>query len=114
MAAAVLVLQALATQRGAARRGAQQEAEPAGIHFARRHTRSIPGPCLPYRDTARRTRSVTQEAQESLKDTPRHYLNRLSDLMLVLSRVLNRYCTDASVGDDVYWRSQRLAQAAQA
>jgi cob(I)alamin adenosyltransferase len=49
---------------------------------------------------------------EELKDTPRQYLNRLSDLMFVLSRVLNRYRTDGTVGDDVYWKSQRLAQAA--
>ena len=50
--------------------------------------------------------------EEALKDTPRQYLNRLSDLMFVLSRVLNRYRTDGSVGDDVYWKSERLAQSA--
>ena len=49
--------------------------------------------------------------EEALKDTPRQYLNRLSDLMFVLSRVLNRYRTDGTVGDDVYWKSERLAQA---
>jgi cob(I)alamin adenosyltransferase len=54
---------------------------------------------------------VALEAQETLKDTPRQYLNRLSDLMFVLSRVLNRHRTDGSVGDDVYWKSARLAQA---
>ena len=48
--------------------------------------------------------------EEALKDTPRQYLNRLSDLMFVLSRVLNRYRTDGSVGDDVYWKSEKLAQ----
>ncbi len=48
--------------------------------------------------------------EEALKDTPRQYLNRLSDLMFVLARVLNRYRTDGTVGDDVYWRSERLAQ----
>jgi len=46
-----------------------------------------------------------------LKDTPRQYLNRLSDLMFVLSRVLNRYRTDGTVGDDVYWKSEKLAKA---
>jgi cob(I)alamin adenosyltransferase len=51
-------------------------------------------------------------AVEPLKDTPRQYLNRLSDLMFVLARVLNRYRTDGTVGDDVYWKSQRLAGAA--
>ena len=54
---------------------------------------------------------VALEAHETLKDTPRHYLNRLSDLMFVLARVLNRYRTDGSVGDDVYWKSARLARA---
>ena len=54
---------------------------------------------------------VALEAQEVLKDTPRQYLNRLSDLMFVLSRVLNRYRPNGTVGDDVYWKSERLAQA---
>ena len=48
--------------------------------------------------------------EEALKDTPRQYLNRLSDLMFVLSRVLNRYRTDGTVGDDVYWKSERMAR----
>ena len=65
------------------------------------------------RTVARRAeRSVVAlEAHEALKETPRHYLNRLSDLMFVLARVLNRYRTDGTVGDDVYWKSARLAQA---
>lgn len=54
---------------------------------------------------------VALEAQETLNDTPRQYLNRLSDLLFVLSRVLNRHRTDGSVGDDVYWKSERLAAA---
>jgi cob(I)alamin adenosyltransferase len=41
---------------------------------------------------------------ETVRDTPRHYLNRLSDLLFVLARVLNRL----HGGDDVYWHSQRL------
>ena len=48
---------------------------------------------------------------EPLKDPPRQYLNRLSDLMFVLARVLNRYRSDGTVGDDVYWKSERLARA---
>ncbi|WP_138513193.1 cob(I)yrinic acid a,c-diamide adenosyltransferase [Rhodoferax bucti] len=48
--------------------------------------------------------------EEALKDTPRQYLNRLSDLMFVLSRVLNRYRTDGTLGDDVYWKSERMAR----
>jgi cob(I)alamin adenosyltransferase len=54
---------------------------------------------------------VALEAQETLNDTPRQYLNRLSDLLFVLARVLNRYRTDGSVGDDVYWKSERMAAA---
>ena len=48
---------------------------------------------------------------EAVRDAPRRYLNRLSDLMFVLSRVLNRHRVDGSVGDDVYWKSERLANA---
>jgi len=47
--------------------------------------------------------------EEALKDTPRQFLNRLSDLLFVLARVLNRYRTDGTAGDDVYWKSARLA-----
>lgn len=50
---------------------------------------------------------VALGAEEALNDTPRQYLNRLSDLMFVLARVLNRM----NGGDDVYWKSQRLAAA---
>jgi cob(I)alamin adenosyltransferase len=46
--------------------------------------------------------------QDALKDNPRHYLNRLSDLLFVLSRVLNRM----NGGDDVYWKSERMARGA--
>ena len=48
---------------------------------------------------------------EAVRDAPRRYLNRLSDLMFVLARVLNRHRPDGSVGDDVYWKSERLANA---
>ncbi len=44
--------------------------------------------------------------EEAIKDAPRQYLNRLSDLMFVLARVLNRM----HGGDDVYWKSERLQQ----
>ena len=49
-------------------------------------------------------------ARESVNEAPRQYLNRLSDLLFVLARVLNRANLDGRGGDDVYWRSQRLAQ----
>jgi cob(I)alamin adenosyltransferase len=45
---------------------------------------------------------------EPIKDNPRQYLNRLSDLMFVLARVLNRM----NGGDDVYWKSERMKQGA--
>lgn len=45
--------------------------------------------------------------QEDVRAAPRRYLNRLSDLMFVLARVLNRM----EGGDDVYWKSERMAQA---
>lgn len=44
---------------------------------------------------------------EPLNEAPRQYLNRLSDLLFVLSRVLNRM----NGGDDVYWQSERLARS---
>lgn len=47
---------------------------------------------------------VALGAEETLKDAPRQYLNRLSDLLFVLSRVLNRM----NGGDDVYWKSEKI------
>jgi cob(I)alamin adenosyltransferase len=60
------------------------------------------------RTVARRAeRSVVAlGARERVNDAPRQYLNRLSDLLFVLARVLNR----AAGGDDVYWKSERLAR----
>ncbi|HQS30325.1 MAG: ATP:cob(I)alamin adenosyltransferase [Polaromonas sp. 39-63-203] len=49
---------------------------------------------------------VALGSAEALKDAPRQYLNRLSDLMFVLARVLNRM----NGGDDVYWKSEKLAR----
>ena len=48
----------------------------------------------------------TAEA-DALREAPRQYLNRLSDLLFVLARVLNRM----DGGDDVYWKSERLARS---
>ena len=45
--------------------------------------------------------------EEAIKEAPRQYLNRLSDLMFVLARVLNRM----NGGDDVYWKSERMKGA---
>jgi cob(I)alamin adenosyltransferase len=66
-------------------------------------------------------RSVARRAERSvvalgagagtaLRDEPRQYLNRLSDLLFVLARVLNRANLDGLGGDDVYWRSEKLAR----
>ena len=49
---------------------------------------------------------------EAVNEAPRQYLNRLSDLLFVLARVLNRANLDGLGGDDVYWRSERLARDA--
>lgn len=51
---------------------------------------------------------VTLAAHESINAAPRQYLNRLSDLLFVLARVLNRANLDGKGGDDVYWHSERL------
>jgi len=47
-------------------------------------------------------------ASEKVSEAPRQYLNRLSDLMFVLARVLNR----ESGGADVLWQ-QRKTQIAE-
>ncbi|WP_021027899.1 cob(I)yrinic acid a,c-diamide adenosyltransferase [Comamonas sp. B-9] len=49
---------------------------------------------------------VALEQGEAMRPAPRQYLNRLSDLLFVLARVLNR----VDGGDDVYWKSARLAR----
>ena len=59
------------------------------------------------RTVARRAERATVALgnEETLNETPKQYLNRLSDLMFVLARILNRM----NGGDDVYWKSQRMA-----
>jgi cob(I)alamin adenosyltransferase len=44
---------------------------------------------------------VSLAAAETINAAPRQYLNRLSDLLFVLARVLN-------AGSEVYWNSERL------
>ena len=58
------------------------------------------------RTVARRAERATVALgnEEALNDAPRQFLNRLSDLMFVLSRVLNRM----DGGTDVYWQSERM------
>ena len=54
---------------------------------------------------------ISLSAHETVHAPPRQYLNRLSDLMFVLARVLNRANLDGLGGDDVYWHSERLARS---
>ncbi len=52
----------------------------------------------------RAERSIVElGAHESLNDAPRQYVNRLSDLLFVLARVLNR----AAGGSDVLWQQRK-------
>jgi cob(I)alamin adenosyltransferase len=53
---------------------------------------------------------VALAAHDKVNEAPRRYLNRLSDLLFVLARVLNRANLDGLGGDDVYWRSEKLAR----
>lgn len=103
---AVLALDAALAQHNAKLPRLQEFILPAGTRAA-----ALAHVC---RTVARRAERavVALERQEPLKDTPRQYLNRLSDLLFVLARVLNRYRSDGTAGDDVYWKSERLAQSA--
>ena len=103
-AEAVAALDAALEEHNAALPRLQEFILPAGTRAA-----SLAHVC---RTVARRAERavVALGNEEALKDTPRQYLNRLSDLMFVLSRVLNRYRTDGTVGDDVYWKSERMAR----
>jgi cob(I)alamin adenosyltransferase len=63
--------------------------------------------------TRRAERAVVALASaDAVRAEPRQYLNRLSDLMFVLARVLNRANLDGLGGDDVYWKSERLIRNA--
>jgi cob(I)alamin adenosyltransferase len=55
---------------------------------------------------------VALAAVEAVNAPLRQYLNRLSDLLFVLARVLNRANLDGLGGDDVYWQSERLSRSA--
>ncbi len=53
---------------------------------------------------------VTLAESETINAAPRLFLNRLSDLLFVLARVLNRANLDGLGGDDVYWKSEKLSR----
>ena len=57
------------------------------------------------RATCRRAeRGIARLAEtENVREAPRRYINRLSDLLFILGRFLNR----AAGGEDVLWRSRR-------
>lgn len=104
-ASEVLALDAALAQYNATLPGLQEFILPAGTRAA-----ALAHVC---RTVARRAERavVALAAQDPLRAAPRQYLNRLSDLLFVLARVLNRYRADGTTGDDVYWKSERLAQA---
>ncbi len=98
---AVLALDEALAEHNAALPRLQEFILPAGTRAA-----SLAHVC---RTVARRAERavVALGAEEALKDNPRQYLNRLSDLMFVLARVLNRM----DGGDDVYWKSERMTRS---
>jgi cob(I)alamin adenosyltransferase len=96
---AVLALDEALAEHNAALPKLQEFILPAGTRAA-----SVAHVC---RTVARRAERavVALGNEEAIKEAPRQYLNRLSDLMFVLARVLNRM----HGGDDVYWKSARMA-----
>jgi len=105
-AEAVLVLDNALAQHNEALPRLQEFILPAGTRAA-----ALAHVC---RTVARRAERavVALDKDETLKEAPRQYLNRLSDLLFVLSRVLNRNRPDGKGGDDVYWKSERMAKGA--
>ena len=101
--AAVLALDEALAEHNAQLPRLQEFILPAGTRAA-----SLAHVCRTVARRAERAVVALGDA-EALNDTPRQYLNRLSDLMFVLARVLNRYRPDGSTGDDVYWKSERMA-----
>ena len=99
---AVLRLDEALAQHNAALPRLKEFILPAGTRSA-----SIAHVC---RTVARRAERavVALAAHEAVNAAPRQYLNRLSDLLFVLARVLNRANLDGLGGDDVYWQSERL------
>ena len=65
------------------------------------------------RTVARRAERATVALgnEEAIKETPRQYLNRLSDLMFVLARVFNRDASGHELNDEVYWHSRKLERS---
>ena len=66
--------------------------------------------CRTVARRAERAVVLLSSQDTAVRANPRQFLNRLSDLMFVLARVLNRANLDGLGGDDVYWHSERLAR----
>ncbi len=81
---------------------------PVARTVARRAERSVVA--LANAPTAPALNDGNAPPTPAVRAEPRQYLNRLSDLMFVLARVLNRANLDGLGGDDVYWRSEKLAR----
>jgi cob(I)alamin adenosyltransferase len=79
-------------------------------HVARAVARRAERAVVALADSAAVNADPASAAAEAINAAPRLFLNRLSDLLFVLARVLNRANLDGLGGDDVYWHSARLAR----
>jgi cob(I)alamin adenosyltransferase len=79
-------------------------------HVARAVARRAERAVVTLADSAAVNADPKSAAGEAINAAPRLFLNRLSDLLFVLARVLNRANLDGLGGDDVYWHSARLAR----
>ena len=79
-------------------------------HVARAVARRAERAVVTLADSVAVNVDPTSAATEAINSAPRLFLNRLSDLLFVLARVLNRANLDGLGGDDVYWHSARLAR----
>jgi cob(I)alamin adenosyltransferase len=79
-------------------------------HVARAVARRAERTVVTLADGAAGTADMATAVGPTVHAAPRLFLNRLSDLLFVLARVLNRANLDGLGGDDVYWHSARLAR----
>lgn len=79
-------------------------------HVARAVARRAERAVVTLADGAAVDADAASAASATINAAPRLFLNRLSDLLFVLARVLNRANLDGLGGDDVYWHSARLAR----
>jgi cob(I)alamin adenosyltransferase len=79
-------------------------------HVARAVARRAERAVVTLADSAAVNAGPASAGAQTINAAPRLFLNRLSDLLFVLARVLNRANLDGLGGDDVYWHSARLAR----